>query len=269
MDRRADWFRLPWPPEFFFPGCNCCGVENPIWCGFGGGTAKLFQQSGLFTSTIKTSLNVTTGISASITTIGGIAWDGTANPVWSAQSPNPDRILRTSGVFTTTVKTSLSWTGVNNSVGMAWDAEDAPIGRLSNKLVLLSGHFTTTVKTSQDVSSQVNSLQGISWDGTDTPFSGQRTATTDDWLWLMSGQFSSTIKTSQRVDTISDTTAVGGCADYDPDFLFAAQSTTGPPFLGKLFWMSGKFSSTIKSSHEPSTGSVNLFDLASITKSVG
>ena len=54
------------------------------------------------------------------------------------------------------------------------------------------------IKTSEDIHGVDASIAGISWDGTDTPWSGFESTK----LYLTSGQFSSVIKTSEAIGGI-------------------------------------------------------------------
>ncbi len=80
-------------------------------------------------------------------------------------------------------------------VDTVWAGSGTPGGE---KLYLQSGEFSATLKTSLDVSGVDVSLTGISWDGTNTPWSGYAA----DKLYLQSGQFSATLKTSVSIGGI-------------------------------------------------------------------
>jgi len=111
------------------------------------------------------------------------------------------------------------------------------IGDVNNKLYRLSGQFSTTIKTSQSVSTWTGSPTGVSWDDTNTLFSG---TSLNDKLYLLSGLFSSTLKTSQDVNSV----------DTNPTDISCDNTNT--PWCGieayKLYLQSGRFSSTIKTS---------------------
>lgn len=135
----------------------------------------------------------------------------------------------------------------------------------SIRLALVSGHYTSTIKTSQAINTHANPQTGISYDGTNTPWSGQG-ASVGQWVFMTSGVFSSTVKTSQRLDTISTLTAVAGIGDQTPNTLFAAQTESGGS-KGKFFRMSGKFSSTLKTSMQAPVN--RIYDLADQAYTVG
>ena len=109
---------------------------------------KLMLQSGQFTSTVKTSLD----ISAVEEGAQGITFDGTDTP-WAGNAD--DKLYLTSGQFSGTLKTSLDVSGINTSPrGMGWDKTDTTwIGRTATAtLFRTSGKFSGTLKTSLDVS---------------------------------------------------------------------------------------------------------------------
>ena len=110
------------------------------------------------------------------------------------------------------------------------------VGNQNDNLFWLSGTFSTTVRASQSVNSVDTFATGISWDGTNTPWSGR----TDDKLYLQSGQFSSTVKTSiaRTGSTVTDVSWDG----------------TNTPWCGnatsfeKLYLQSGQFNGVLKTS---------------------
>ena len=216
-------------------------MADTLWCGFGTND-KLYLQSGQFTSTIKTSLDIN-----SINAVPrGISWDGVNTP-WSA-SDGAGRLFLQSGQFTSTLKTSQIVTSVDTvPIGMSSDAVNSPwVGNADKKLYLTSGKFSSTLKDSLGVSGVDSFPNGISWDGINTPWgmsdsekfglqSGQFTSTlkqsvsilpftlgairgmsfdgtdtstlvlaTDDKLFLTSGQFTTTVKDSQSIESITD-----------------------------------------------------------------
>ncbi len=197
------------------------------------GTAKLFLQSGNFTSTLKTSEDVS-GVDATPT---GISWDGTNTP-WSGSTA--DKLYLQSGQFTSTLKTSEDVSASDTLVGdISWSVTDTPwVGDSSNKLYLQSGQFTSTIKTSQFVGSVDGQARGISWDGTNTPWTGD----SRNRLYLQSGQFTSTLKTSQPA------------AEAAPRGV--SWDGTDTPWCGiggqKLYLQSGQFTSTLKTSESVS-----------------
>jgi hypothetical protein len=107
---------------------------------------------------------------------------------------------------------------------------------VTDKLYLQSGQFTSTIKDSESTGAIEATGNGISWDGTNTPWCGN----TDDKLYLQSGQFTSTLKTSQGV--ISQSTYIAGITYDGNDTPWCAGITQ------KLYLTSGQFTSTIKTS---------------------
>jgi hypothetical protein len=105
------------------------------------------------------------------------------------------------------------------------------------KVVLQSGEFTATVKSEQDVTSWETWLEGASYDGTNTPFTGQ----VSDSLYLLSGQFSSTLKTSYSVPAGDNPMGISWDGTNTP-WVSAFTGST------KLVVQSGQFSATIKTS---------------------
>lgn len=163
-----------------FPfGISYDGTNVP-WSG--GQAHKLYLQSGLFTSTMKTSL------------LGGvnpydISYSGGDTPHITL-----GKLFLRSGQFTSTVITSEAVSGIDSDAeGISFDGTDTPwCGDAGNRLYLQSGQFSSTLKTSLDINSIESSVSGVSYDGTDTPWSGANGSS----LYLQSGQFTSTMKTS-------------------------------------------------------------------------
>lgn len=199
----------------------------------GDGTNKLFLLSGQFTTTVRTSED----ISAINTQIDGISWDGT-DTLWCGYVTN-DKLYRQSGQFSSTLKDSEDVTGVDTTPrGVTSDETNAPwIGSTARKLYLTSGKFTSTIKDSEAVIGIDGVPQGITWDGTNTPWTG----TNDDKLYLTSGQFTSTLKDSEYVGVTWDNAPVGISSDG-----------VNTPWTGqeadKLYLQSGQFTSTLKDS---------------------
>ncbi len=192
---------------------------------------KLYLQSGQFTSTLKTSEDVT----AIDVSPQGISYDLTNTP-WAGTQAK--KLYLQSGQFTSTLKTSEAVGGIDDEpFGISWDGTNTPwAGGEFDKLHLQSGQFTSTLKTSEDVSGIDGQCQGISWDGTNTPWA----AGVSDNLILQSGQFTSTVKTSLDVSP--------------PDSALEDISWDGvnTPWIGatddKLYLQSGQFTSTLKTS---------------------
>lgn len=197
---------------------------------------KLFLISGQFTSTVKSSVDVTTpdsipiGLTYDLTntpwggtaasklylqsgqhtsttktsedisgvdaTIEDVSWDNTNTP-WTGNSANKKYLQ--SGQFTSTLKTSAAATagsGVQPR-GVSFDGTNTPECDNGGVLDITSGQFTTTVKDSVSVSGVDNETEGLSWDGTNTPWCG----TEADKMYLQSGHLTSTLKTSEAAPT--------------------------------------------------------------------
>ncbi len=204
-------------------------LTDTPWCGFA--SNKLFLQSGKFSSTLKTSQDVSAIDIESL----GISWNGTDTP-WTGRIA--DKLYLTSGQFSSTLKTSESIGAIDISpLGMSWDGVNTPWTGLADvKLYLQSGQFTSTLKTSLLVSAVDTVPTGMSYDGTNTPWSGF----TDKKLYLQSGQFTSTLKTSEDMTSIDS--APNDLSWDGTDTLWAGAGDD------KLYLTSGQFTSTIKTS---------------------
>ena len=207
-------------------------ATDTLWVGKGF-RSHLYLQSGQFTSTVKTSVDVHVVDDGA----DGISWDGTNTP-WSGNGA--DKLYLTSGQFTTTVLTSQSVAGIDNTItDISWDGFNTPwTGAQAAKLYLQSGQFTSTLLTSEDISGVDTAVQGISWDALNTPWCGK----TNDKLYLQSGQFTSTLLTSQSVAAI------------DLETQGISWDGTNTPWIGraddKLYLTSGQFSSTLLTSQD-------------------
>lgn len=203
-------------------------IDTP-WCS--DGAAKMFLQSGRFTSTVKTSQDVT-GIAASP---NGVSWDGTNTP-W--QSSFVDKMYLMSGQFSSTTKDSQSVSGIDDGiVDISSDEINTPwSGATADKLYLQSGRFTSTLKTSEDVSGVDTSPQGISYDASNTPWCGNQA----DKLYLQSGQFTSTLKTSVSVTSVEAFPT--GISFDGTDTEYCGRTDD------KLYLQSGQFTTTLKTS---------------------
>lgn len=147
-----------------------------------------------------------------------------------------DKLYKTSGRFTTTIKTSQSVIAYATSItGISRDQTDTLWCNQAStaKLYKFSGIFTSTLKTSLLVFGIDNSVTGISANETDTLWIGDQA----DKMYLNSGKFTSTIKTSLAVAGNNPT----GIGDDGTDTLRCIQAD-------KLFRNSGRFTSTVKSS---------------------
>jgi hypothetical protein len=156
---------------------------------------KLFLQSGLITSTVKTSLS-TSSIGDNAV---GVSTTPDVNTPIVEQDNNKFYLL--SGQFTTTIKLSMTVpAAVQTPRSTSYSGGNiAVIGIAAATVFLYSGVFTSTVKDSVDLHTVDSQVWGISYDGTDSPFSG----TEADKLYLISGQYTSTIKTSQSIGGVS------------------------------------------------------------------
>ncbi len=175
--------------------------------------------SGQFSSTVKSSF--TPGV-----TLQGISGDLTNTP-WvgfdlPGLSATASVLYLQSGKITSTTKTSTRPGGIfaidisDDGTNTPWaDGEFGP-----SKLFLQSGQFTSVIKDSEDVSAIEVAVRGISFNGVDTPWSGE---TDNGKFYLTSAQFTSTIKTSQSLGfSVGET--IGG---IDPTFVTTAVSLSG------------------------------------------
>ena len=209
-------------------------MANTLWTGISA-VQKLYEQSGQFSSTIKTSLDV----AAIGNTPSGISSDD-VDVIWANTTGGVSILWKQSGRFSSTVKSSQSVTSIDTTVlGSSWDGVNRSYtGREADKLYLQSGETSSTLKTSQSIGSIDNTPSGVSWDGTNTTWSGQEAT---DKLYLQSGQFSSTLKTSEPTSEAGG--QQGRCCVWDgTDTDWVGVS----PF--KFFKQSGQFTSTIKTS---------------------
>lgn len=238
--------------------CPCCAspweavfdeVTNEDTMGiYRNGTSStypwFFITSGRFTGTVKTSTDFTV---YSADAPGGLGHDGSNSfgffSKWIGGSS--ESMYRWSGLFTTTVKSSLDvsanhdmatgcWDGAN-TMWCGWDLDEFGF-RNNNYLYLQSGAFTSTVKTSLNIESISGGTDygEPTWDETDTTICSDAIA--NDWK-LMSGQYTSTIKTSiafSSGDNTQDPCRVG-------DGYISHEGSRGSHY-------SGQFSSTIKTS---------------------
>jgi hypothetical protein len=128
--------------------------SNTPWCG--ATDDKLYLQSGQFTSTLKTSEDVSgvEGIPQ------GMSYNG-IDTFWCGSSGA--KLYLQSGQFTSTLRTSEDISGIDGiPLGISYDGTNTPwSGNDGDKLYLQSGHFTSTLKTSEDVSGIDTSIRGI------------------------------------------------------------------------------------------------------------
>ena len=201
------------------------------------GSDKLHLTSGEFSTTIKDS-------QASPPAVSGVDYDGTNTQA------TQDAVLRKhilySGLMTTTVKASIANTYDNQPRGISSDDDGHVIhaGIAADKLYWASGKYTNTLKDSEDVSAVDTVPEGVSWDGTNTPWVGSQGAK----MYLQSGKFASVIKDSALVP------AGGGKISFDIGWNGTDTLLTGPAAGGTTwFWkISGQFTTTVKTSLEMS-----------------
>ena len=205
-----------------------CYYDTP-WTG--SEAAKLYRQSGQFTSTLKDS----EAVGGVDNNPRGVSYDGTDTPWTGSQT---GKLYLTSGQFTSTIKESEDISGIEaNPQDISWDGTDTPwTGSTDDKLYLQSGQFTSTLKESEDVNAVDAVPVGISWDSVDTPWAGVISQT----LYLQSGQFTSTVKESENVGGV-DTQPAGVSWD-GTNTLWSGLTAF------KLYVTSGQFTSTIKES---------------------
>lgn len=203
---------------------------NAISLGNGGGDSTFVLSSGVFSLTVKTSLNV----SANILPDGD--YDGTNMVVADFNS----QLSLYSGLFSSTIKTSLSVTPGDQEMGATSDS----LGDTSNtiwanngadKYFYLSGQFTATIKDSLYVGGYTSTNYSVSTDGTDLWWS----AATLKKLLRTSGLMTGTIKDSQS--TGATNTPLGISWD-------GTDTYSEPLTIDKSFLYSGKFTATIKTS---------------------
>ncbi len=198
----------------------------------GTGGAKLYLQSGQFTSTVRQSRSVS-GIDTNPNAIG---WDGTNTP-WVGVTAK--KLYLQSGQFSSTLNTSFYIGGSEGNVaGIAWDGTDTPwCGSSANKMFLQSGQFASAVKDSLSIAAIDTHITGISWDGTNYPWSGN----TADKLYLQSGPFTSTLVDSQYI---------GGVSSVITDITWNGLNTPWIDVVNKkLYMQQGQFTSTLLDSH--------------------
>ena len=188
---------------------------------------KLFEMSGQFTTTVKSSIN----INLVDTETRGIEADGT-DQVWIG---NTDNKLYLQSGFTSTLKTSQSVSGISTyCYGVSEDGTDTPWAD-SNRLYQQSGKFTSTLKTSYNTYDVDNLAQDVSSDGTDNLWIGGQA----DKLYLQSA-FTTTLKTSQAI----------GSVDVDPQSISwdGVNTIWCGTEASRLYLQSGRFTSTLKTS---------------------
>ncbi len=163
--------------------------------------------------------------------------------LWTSFDPGEptDKLFLQSGQFTSTIKDSEDVTAIANAESIASTGVDTPWLDDNEKAYLTSGQFTATLKTSLDVNSVDSDANGISWDGVNTPISGN----SGNKLYLTSGQFTTTIKDSVAI----------GAIDFTPRGI--SYDGTNTPWAGQLnlmtfgdtlYLQSGQFTSTLKTS---------------------
>ncbi len=221
-------------------------MANTVWGGFAADILTL--QSGEFSATVKTSLDVTS-VESQLT---GVSWDGTNTPMTGFNN----KLYLMSGQFSITIKTSRSPGVEAFTQSISWDGTDTPwAGSTGNKLYLQSAQFSATIKTSLDINGIDIVVSGISYDGTDTPWCG----TQGQKLYLQSAQFSATMKTSL---------SVGGVDTVPQDISWNGTDTPWAGSTGnKLYLQSAQFSATLKTSF--ASGDVSAIETDDVTNRLG
>ena len=167
-----------------------------VWCGDGesGYDSSLYLHSGLFTSTLKTSQNVTDSIV-------GCCFDENGNTPWCNSATS--KLYLTSGEFSSTIKTSLNIGSIETGPrGISWNGlgETLVSGIHADKLYKFSGQFTSTIHDSESVA--VASPQGVD---------------TTDWFTRLNGAPSAYTKTFTVEGVLLEANG------YEKDFAVDAQ----------------------------------------------
>jgi hypothetical protein len=194
---------------------------------------KLMLTSGSFTTTVKSSVNVSTNENI----VQDMEWDGTD----CLYCGNAGRLLLQSGQHTSTLKTSLDVTAVDTTPSGISDLKsgDTPwAGLQADKFYTTSGRFSSTLKTSLAYSAGWPVVFGMTTDDTNT----WCTPSNNEKIAHLSGQFTTTVKTSLTVSAL--TTRPHGVSIRLGD-TYLATRTGG---LGAIYFLSGQFSSTVKDS---------------------
>ncbi len=162
-----------------------------------------------------------------------------ADTTWCGNTD--DKVYLQSGQYTSTLKTSMSVSSIENSPeGTSYnDGDTFLVGGLKNKLYNLSGQFSSTVLDSVLVSSIDNLTKGIGWDGNNTPWCGGQA----NKLYLQSGRFSSTLLTSRSIASIDV-----GIQGITHDGTGGGDTQWAGATDDKLYLQSGQFSSILKTS---------------------
>lgn len=217
--------------------CPCCG-SNTIKASVGNGALILYKGTAadILTSTVLDS--VTLSPCEGVTNKDG----DTAVARHFSVSPD-DKLQLNSGRFTTSVKASVTLPSGYDAYGISFDSENSSYpwcGRAeggTQKLLDQSGEFTTTIKASI---ATTYTVQGISWDGTDSLWTDQSGAKRKLWRW--SGKFTSTEKDSEA---FPGGPSPQGIANFAGDTLCCNNA--------KSFYVSGNFTSTVKESEQQGT----------------
>ncbi|KKM60633.1 hypothetical protein LCGC14_1539860 [marine sediment metagenome] len=217
-------------------------MSNTPWCGRLP-TAKLFLQSGQFSSTLLRSFEV-----ISVDTIPtGIDWDHQNTP-WIGSQAN--KLYLQSDQFFSPVKFSF-YVGDDdtNPFGIAFNGTDTLWGGggASDKLYLQSGQFYSEIHDSEYIGPTRGLIRGITSAGANTIWADSTGS--DDQLILQAGQFTSDILKSFNINFI------------DTDIRSNSWDGTNTPWVGnqtdKLYLQSGQFFSEIKDSVDITTWSTS------------
>ncbi len=187
--------------------------------------AKYFNVSGLFSSTLKTS-----GLDTTAGNTNDIDCDG-IDTLSSFESGSSDELIKTSGVFTTTVKASQPVVDPN-PWGCSSDGTDTFwSGGSADKLYIQSGQYTSTIKVSLSVGAIDIFPNGIGWNGVDTPWDGDQA----NKMYLQSGLITSTMKTSVGIGGIETAPA-----SIETDDFNARLGISSGGWLNRNYWWDNK-----------------------------
>ncbi len=212
------------------------------------GFFDLFLTSGQFSTTIKTSIDISVSFGHEFSP-NGFSYDGTDFGVSGEAASAADKLYLVSGVFSSTLKDSQETTAFTAGAmqGASIDNTNTSVitSAASRALYLASGKFTATIKTSVSLTGFDSNMKGVAFDETNTTITGNAGGGfTDTKLWLLSGQFSTTIKDSEDVVAI----------DNDPEDV--DYDGTNTLWIGdeanKAYLTSGQFTATIKTSQSMS-----------------
>ncbi len=130
----------------------------------------------------------------------------------------------------------------NRNKGWMFCPRGAGAPGLRLKMFFMQGTFSTTILASGDIAG-VSGIKGdVTWDGIDIGVPDKKGPTPDDFLLHVSGRFTTTIKNSIRLTIVGRVGGISWTAGLDT--MFADENSQ------KMFFSSGRFSSTILSSFD-------------------